>query len=164
MEPLDRPCHGTTVRHWLAPRTFFGPERVVRKLSRSPFELSVNKATPGLRPARARDDNGRSETRDGLRDIVDRARQRSDAYLPIVVERLRGTVATWRTGRRSSTSATAARSNGGGLVNDDPLGALAAELTSRIANGAGIGGPRHDLGPGRTYLVTGCAGFVGSHL
>jgi nucleoside-diphosphate-sugar epimerase len=72
-------------------------------------------------------------------------------------------VATWRTGRRSSTSATTARSNGGGLVNHDPLGALAAELTSRIANGAGIA-PRHDLRPDRTYLVTGCAGFVGSHL
>jgi UDP-glucuronate 4-epimerase len=61
-------------------------------------------------------------------------------------------------------SATATRSNGGGPVNHDPLDALAAELTSRIADGAGPGGPRHDLRPDRTYLVTGCAGFIGSHL
>jgi UDP-glucuronate 4-epimerase len=73
-------------------------------------------------------------------------------------------VATWRTGRRGSTSAPAARSNGGGLVNHDPLDALAAELTSRLADGAGPGRPRNDLRPGRTYLVTGCAGFIGSHL
>jgi nucleoside-diphosphate-sugar epimerase len=31
-------------------------------------------------------------------------------------------------------------------------------------NGKVVRGLRHDLRPGRTYLVTGCAGFIGSHL
>jgi nucleoside-diphosphate-sugar epimerase len=37
---------------------------------------------------------------------------------------------------------------------------------ARAVNGNGrpSGGSRHDLRPGRTYLVTGCAGFIGSHL
>jgi nucleoside-diphosphate-sugar epimerase len=70
----------------------------------------------------------------------------------------------WRTSRRSAASATAARANDVHLVDDDPLDALAAELTSRLGDGTVVGTPRHDLRPGRTYLVTGCAGFIGSHL
>ena len=107
-------------------------------------------------------------------------RPRSDAYLPVVLDRLRQTMATrwwganragqapasrlrWRTGRRSS-SATAARANGVRPVDDDPLDALAAELTSRLGDVTLVGTPRRDLRPGRAYLVTGCAGFIGSHL
>ena len=125
----------------------------------SSFDSSVNKATAHVR-------NGTS--------------QRSDGYLPIVVERLRRTVATrlsanhagaaptlrlrWRTGRRATGPATAARTNGVRLVDDDPLAALAAEWTDRLGEADVEGERRHDLQAGRTYLVTGCAGFIGSHL
>jgi UDP-glucuronate 4-epimerase len=44
------------------------------------------------------------------------------------------------------------------------LDALTAEVTSHLGDRIGTGRPRHDLKPGRTYLVTGCAGFIGSHL
>jgi UDP-glucuronate 4-epimerase len=54
------------------------------------------------------------------------------------------------------------------ILDGDPLAALEAELRRRFGNGNGNGngnGERgHDLRPGRTYLVTGCAGFIGSHL
>jgi UDP-glucuronate 4-epimerase len=50
------------------------------------------------------------------------------------------------------------------VIDGDPLDALAAELTSRLGDGNGAGGPRHALRAGRTYLVTGCAGFIASHL
>jgi nucleoside-diphosphate-sugar epimerase len=50
------------------------------------------------------------------------------------------------------------------LVDDDPLAALAAELTDRLGDGGVAGECRHDLRAGRTYVVTGCAGFIGSHL
>jgi nucleoside-diphosphate-sugar epimerase len=138
-------------------------------MSRSPFESSVNKATPGLLPAPASDDRERAGARNGRRDILIGARQRSDTYLPIVLERLRRTVVTWRIGRRISLSTTAAattaaRTNGGGLVDLDPLVALAAELTSHPADGSGFNGARHEIRSGSTYLVTGCAGFIGSHL
>ena len=128
-------------------------------MSHPPFDPSVNKATAHVR-------NGTS--------------QRSDGYLPIVVERLRRTVAArlsanhagpapalrlrWRTGRRSSAPAMAAHTNGVRLVDDDSLAALAAELTGRLGGGDVAGERRHDLRAGRTYLVTGCAGFIGSHL
>jgi nucleoside-diphosphate-sugar epimerase len=42
----------------------------------------------------------------------------------------------------------------------DPLSPLGADLGSRL-NGSD---DRRDLRPGRRYLVTGCAGFIGSHL
>jgi UDP-glucuronate 4-epimerase len=44
------------------------------------------------------------------------------------------------------------------------LDALTADVTSHLGDRVGTGGMRHDLRPGRTYLVTGCAGFIGSHL
>jgi nucleoside-diphosphate-sugar epimerase len=44
------------------------------------------------------------------------------------------------------------------------LEALTDEVTSHLGDRIGTGRPRHDLKPGRTYLVTGCAGFIGSHL
>ena len=58
----------------------------------------------------------------------------------------------------------AAHTNGVRLVDDDSLAALAAELTGRLGGGDVAGERRHDLRAGRTYLVTGCAGFIGSHL
>jgi UDP-glucuronate 4-epimerase len=131
-----------------------------------------------------RDGNQRPEKSNGQGQIRNGTWPRSDACLPVVVlERLRRTMATrWgggdragqapvlrlrcRTSRRStaSASATAARTNGVRLVDDHPLDALAAELTSRLGDGTVLGTPRHDVRPGRTYLVTGCAGFIGSHL
>jgi nucleoside-diphosphate-sugar epimerase len=44
------------------------------------------------------------------------------------------------------------------LHEGDPPVALTADLRSRLE------GNRRDLTPGRRYLVTGCAGFIGSHL
>ena len=128
-------------------------------MSHSLFDSSLNKATAQVR-------NGTS--------------QRTDRYLPIVVKRLRRTVATrlsadhagpaptlrlrWRTGRRGSGRTTGAHTNGVRLVEDDPLASLTDDLTARLGDGDVEGERRHDLRAGRTYLVTGCAGFIGSHL
>jgi UDP-glucuronate 4-epimerase len=128
-----------------------------------------------------RDGNQRPENSNDRGQIRTGTWPRWDAYLPVALERLRQTMATrwgganragqapaprlrWRTGRRSSAATTATRANGVRLVDDDPLDALAAELTSRLGDGTLVGTPRHDLRPGRAYLVTGCAGFIGSHL
>jgi nucleoside-diphosphate-sugar epimerase len=77
--------------------------------------------------------------------------------LPVVVNGLRRTVvARWR-GRDGHAL--------GLRVDDDSLAALVAEVRRHLdGNGNGNGAPHHDLRPGRTYLVTGCAGFIGSHL
>ena len=128
-----------------------------------------------------KDGSQRPENSNGRGQIRHGTWPRSDAYLPVVLERLRRTMPTrwgganragqapvprlrWRTSRRSTAPATAARTNGVRLVDDDPLDALAAELTTRLGDGTVVGAPRHDLRPGRAYLVTGCAGFIGSHL
>ena len=150
-------------------------------LARSPVNSSVSKASPRRRPAVVRDGNQRPENSNDRGQIRTGTWPRWDAYLPVALERLRQTMATrwgganragqapaprlrWRTGRRSSAATTATRANGVRLVDDDPLDALAAELTSRLGDGTLVGTPRHDLRPGRAYLVTGCAGFIGSHL
>jgi nucleoside-diphosphate-sugar epimerase len=50
-------------------------------------------------------------------------------------------------------------------VNGGDLSAsLRADLRFRLAGIDGIEANRRDLRPGRRYLVTGCAGFIGSHL
>ena len=54
--------------------------------------------------------------------------------------------------------------SGVGGAGDDALGALRADLRRRIGGVNGFQDSRRDLGPGRRYLVTGCAGFIGSHL
>jgi len=48
----------------------------------------------------------------------------------------------------------------------DPLAALEAEIRRRLGdgNGNGNGNGHRELRRGGTYLVTGCAGFIGSHL
>jgi UDP-glucuronate 4-epimerase len=122
-------------------------------MSRSLFESPFREAPPGLRPALTR----RVVAERLRRTVASRWRSVNGASLS-PSPRLR-----WRTGRRASTPPALALSNGG-AADDDPLAALASELTSRLADGAGTGGSRNDLEPGRTYLVTGCAGFVGSHL
>jgi len=114
-------------------------------------------------------------------EVLNAALQRPDAYLPIVIERLRRTVPTrwpdgngarhahgprlrWRTARRSAASELAVTSSGGDVATGDPLDALATEVTGRLGDSNGSDERRHDLRSGRTYLVTGCAGFIGSHL
>ena len=73
--------------------------------------------------------------------------------LPLVVHGLRQTVVTrWRGGSRQRAGVR--------IVNGDPLVALEAEIRRRLGDGDG----RSVLGPGRSYLVTGCAGFIGSQL
>jgi UDP-glucuronate 4-epimerase len=47
---------------------------------------------------------------------------------------------------------------------DDRRVALTADLKRRIDEVNGRQARRRELGPGRRYLVTGCAGFIGSHL
>ena len=77
--------------------------------------------------------------------------------MPLVLDGLRRTVVTrWR--------ATNGRALGVRLLDGDPLAALETELKRRLGdhNGGLPGG--HDLRPGRAYLVTGGAGFIGSHL
>ncbi len=147
-------------------------------MSRSPFDPPISKAPARRWPALARDGTQRPGTSNGRRHVRDGTWQRPDPYLPVVLERLRRTMASrwpsanragqalaprgrWKTGRGSST---AARANGVRLIDDDPLDALAAELTSRLGDGTLVATPRHDLRPGSAYLVTGCAGFIGSHL
>jgi UDP-glucuronate 4-epimerase len=77
--------------------------------------------------------------------------------MPLVIDGLRRTVATrWR---GANGHAIGVR-----LLDADPLAALEAETRRRLGNGNGNGAVGHDLRPGRTYLVTGCAGFIGSHL
>jgi UDP-glucuronate 4-epimerase len=77
--------------------------------------------------------------------------------LPIVVHGLRRTVVTrWR-GRDGHAI-------GVRMLDGDPLAALEAELRRRFGEEGGNGALRRDLRPGRRYLVTGCAGFIGSHL
>jgi nucleoside-diphosphate-sugar epimerase len=127
-----------------------------------------------------RDGNLQPESRNGRAQIRNGTWPRSDAYLPLILQRLRRVMVTrWggtiragqapvprlrrRTNRRSAASATAARADGR-VVDDDPLDALAAQLSSGPEDGTVAGTPGHDLRPGRTYLVTGCAGFIGSHL
>jgi nucleoside-diphosphate-sugar epimerase len=127
-----------------------------------------------------RDGNLQPAGRNGRAQIRNGTWPRSDAYLPLILQRLRRVMVTrWggtiragqapvprlrrRTNRRSAASATAARADGR-VVDDDPLDALAAQLSSGPEDGTVAGTPGHDLRPGRTYLVTGCAGFIGSHL
>jgi UDP-glucuronate 4-epimerase len=55
-------------------------------------------------------------------------------------------------------------SNGKGPHEHDPLAALEAELTRRVGADDPSISREHELSRGRTYLVTGCAGFIGSHL
>jgi len=51
-----------------------------------------------------------------------------------------------------------------GLLERDSLASVTADLSARLRGATGVDGDRRDLGPGRRYLVTGCAGFIGSHL
>jgi UDP-glucuronate 4-epimerase len=128
-----------------------------------------------------RDGNLQPEGRNGRAQIRNATWPRSDAYLPLIVQRLRRMMVTrWgatiragqapvprlrrRTNRRGAAATTAGRADGVRVVDDDPLDALAAQLSSRPGDGTVVGPPGHDLRPGRTYLVTGCAGFIGSHL
>lgn len=89
--------------------------------------------------------------REGARRGVRAARD-----LPVVVQGLRRSVVTrWRPVNGYSRAAR--------ILDRDPLAALEAELRRRFdLNGHQPGG--HDPRPDRTYLVTGCAGFIGSHL
>jgi nucleoside-diphosphate-sugar epimerase len=50
------------------------------------------------------------------------------------------------------------------VVDGDPLASLEARVRRRLRDGNVVVGAPSDLGVGRTYLVTGCAGFIGSHL
>jgi UDP-glucuronate 4-epimerase len=128
-----------------------------------------------------RDGNLQPESRNGRAQIRNGTWPRSDTHLPLALQRLRRMMVTrWgatirggqapvprlrrRTNRRSAASATAWRADGVRLVEDDPLDALAAQLSRRPEDGRVVGPPGHDLRPGGTYLVTGCAGFIGSHL
>ena len=77
--------------------------------------------------------------------------------LPIVLSGLRPTVAVRR--RRRVGHASGARVHDG-----DPLSALSAEVSRRLDRVDGFDAGRQGLAPGRCYLVTGCAGFIGSHL
>jgi nucleoside-diphosphate-sugar epimerase len=54
--------------------------------------------------------------------------------------------------------------NGVGLYDGVPPVAVTADLRRRLDAGDGLQGNHRDLAPGRRYLVTGCAGFIGSHL
>jgi UDP-glucuronate 4-epimerase len=50
-------------------------------------------------------------------------------------------------------------------LHDGDLGVAATgDLRRRVNGRNGFHGNRRDLTPGRRYLVTGCAGFIGSHL
>ena len=82
---------------------------------------------------------------------------RSARELPIAVDGLRRTVITrWR-GRD-------ARTVGLRMLDGGSLASVEAELRRRLGHTNGNGTSRRDLRSGRTYLVTGCAGFIGSHL
>jgi UDP-glucuronate 4-epimerase len=81
--------------------------------------------------------------------------------LPLVVHGLRRTViARWRNGNGNGNG----HAVGVRILDGDPLAALEAELRRRFGEGNGNGNGHRELRPGRTYLVTGCAGFIGSHL
>jgi len=116
------------------------------------FESSVKKGAPSAgRESRGGDGRGIRRLWGRRHEVLNGTPQRLDAFVPIVMEGLRRVAAThWSDGSR--------------VAAGDPLEALAAELTSRLADGNGGRDPRHKLRPGRTYLVTGCAGFIGSHL
>jgi UDP-glucuronate 4-epimerase len=50
------------------------------------------------------------------------------------------------------------------MDGDDRLVALTADVKGRIDRANGLETGHREVGPGRRYLVTGCAGFIGSHL
>jgi UDP-glucuronate 4-epimerase len=77
--------------------------------------------------------------------------------LPIVLNGLRRSV----TSRRRAGGRQVKRMR---LYDGDPPVAVTADLRSRLNGAEGLDGSRSDLTPGRRYLVTGCAGFIGSHL
>jgi UDP-glucose 4-epimerase len=87
----------------------------------------------------------------GWRDV------RGARDLPVIILGLRRTAATRR-------RAANGRSIGVRILDGDPLAALEAELRRRFGDGDGTAADGHDLRPGHAYLVTGCAGFIGSHL
>ena len=49
------------------------------------------------------------------------------------------------------------------MREDDPLTSLGADVGRRLEGVDDIE-ERRNLAPGRRYLLTGCAGFIGSHL
>jgi UDP-glucuronate 4-epimerase len=138
---VERAASGPSLkRHYPAgPLRTLVPRKVGRTLPRFASESSVNKGTSGAPTSGAPLGFGRVDAW-GFRGLWDRRR---------------AVVSRWRGGNGARHD---------GIVNGDPLKALAAEVTSRLEDGDGGGASRHDLRPGRTYLVTGCAGFIGSHL
>jgi nucleoside-diphosphate-sugar epimerase len=70
-----------------------------------------------------------------------------------------------RRGRRGAIRAQAgprALNDVGPNGDDSPV--AVSTLRRRLDAVTGFQADRHDLGPGRRYVVTGCAGFIGSHL
>jgi UDP-glucuronate 4-epimerase len=84
-------------------------------------------------------------------------RHRNPRHLSIVTMRLRRAAAFRKVTRHS-------RSAGLSLIERDPLAALGDQLQRRFGQLGAGGGSDHRLRAGRCYLVTGCAGFIGSHL
>jgi hypothetical protein len=75
---------------------------------------------------------------------------------PTLLNGLRPCVARLRNGGRHP--------NGAGVDGDDRRVAITADVKHRIDEVNGLQSPCRELMPGRRYLVTGCAGFIGSHL